>query len=323
MKQVQNFSFRSYAVELQDFKTHVAEGFAGNHKQLSPRFFYNERGSELFEQITRLPEYYPTETEKNILRDHASELQSELPDTLTIVEPGSGNSEKIEILFEQISGIRRYVPIEISGEHLRQRCEKLAERYPQIDFLAIDADYMDERINREPIVTENTTPLIFFPGSSLGNYQPEQACEVLRQFRKLAGTPVWMLIGVDLKKNPAILERAYNDSRGVTAAFNKNMIARMRDELAMDINPDDFEHQAVYNPDKGRVEMQLHARKSMEIFLNGSSYVVDSGEIITTEYSHKYSIDEFHQLASGAGFKPVRVFCDDQKLFSVHLMKAD
>lgn len=303
---------------------HVIDGLGKLPKALSPRFFYDERGSELFERITRLPEYYLTETEKSLLRSNAGQISRLLPEGgITIIEPGSGNSEKAEILFDHLPEIIRYVPIEISGEHLEERCENLGGRYPAIEIIAIDADYMDPRISGEQIITDGFTPVIFFPGSSLGNYEPGEAQRVLEHFRALAGGDVWLLIGIDLKKDRKTLERAYNDSAGVTAAFNKNLIERMRNELGADIDPQDFEHRAIYNPDKGRIEIYLVAKRAFKVSISGYTFAFESGEPILTEYSHKYSVDEFYELASKAGFSPVKTFCDEGELFSVHLMKAE
>ncbi len=322
MNHPDNFEFRSFAVEPEDFASHIYDRFSVKPKVLSPRFFYDSRGSELFEQITRLPEYYPTETEKTILRNCAPALNQLIPKPITLIEPGSGNSEKAELLFTGISEIHRYVPIEISGEHLRERCINLARQYPNIQFTAIDADYMDSRIlTDQQFLPDHSTPVIFFPGSSLGNYKPEEAVDVLKQFHKLTGGNGWLLTGIDLKKDPTLLEKAYDDEQGVTESFNKNMIRRMRDELQADISPENFRHHAHYNSEKGRVEIYLISTCNQQLHLNGKSFQLEEDEPILTEYSHKYSVSEFHDLASMAGYIPVETFTDASDMFSVHLMR--
>ncbi len=321
VKEPDNFSFKSYPVEVEDFRAHVIEGFSASPKYLSPRFFYDTRGSEIFEQITRLPEYYPTETEKKILCDNAAELNELLPGKLSVIEPGSGNSEKVELLFDRIHGIRQYIPVEISGTHLKQRCLALAQRYPSIHMDAVEADYMSERFSLMKVLQQGLEPVVFFPGSSLGNYVRTKAIEVLKRFRQMCGS-CHLLIGIDLVKDPGILERAYNDSQGVTAEFNKNLIVRMRNQLGFDIHPDDFEHRAVYNPRESRIEIFLISRRDQVITTYGHTFHLEEGEAILTEYSHKYTIKSFYKLAGEAGFRPAKTFIDDQSLFSVHVMKG-
>lgn len=322
MKQPENFSFRNYPVEPEDFRAHVIEGFSSHPKYLSPRFFYDARGSELFEQITRLPEYYPTETEKGILLDNSAEISSLLADELTIIEPGSGNSEKVELLLGRFSGIRQYIPIEISGEHLKQRCMALAQQYPAIQMDAVEADYMDSRFSLNGLKNNESQSVIFFPGSSLGNYEPVKAIEVLSRFREACGEGCMLLIGIDLIKDRQKLEQAYNDSQGVTAEFNKNLIMRMRNQLGMNIHPDDFEHLAEFNEQESRIEMYLISKKNQRLVTFGHVFELNQGERILTEYSHKYTIEGFHKLAGEAGFRPVKTFTDAGELFSVHLMKG-
>lgn len=321
VKKPDNFSFKSYPVEAEDFRAHVIEGFSASPKYLSPRFFYDARGSEIFEQITRLPEYYPTETEKTILRDNAGELNELLPGKLSIIEPGSGNSEKVELLFDCIHGVRQYIPVEISGTYLKQRCLALAQRYPSNHMDAVEADYMNEQFSLMKILKPGLEPVVFFPGSSIGNYIREQAIEVLQRFRQMCGS-CHLLIGVDLVKDRDILERAYNDSQGITAEFNKNLIVRMRNQLGFDIHPDDFEHSAVYNPRESRIETSLISRRNQVLTTYGHTFRLEEGEAILTEYSHKYTINSFYQMAKEAGFRPEKTFKDERSFFSVHVMKG-
>ena len=296
----------------------VHAGLSRRHKCLPPKLFYDRKGSELFDVITRLPEYYPTRTEIGLLRQHAAEMAELLGLHSVLLELGSGSSLKIRLLLEAVQP-RIYVPMDISREHLIDAAQRLARDYPWLTVHAACVDYSQSwdipdfgpgRYNA------------FFPGSSIGNFEPAAARQLLTQVRRLVGRGGGLLIGVDLKKDAQILEDAYNDSRGVTANFNLNVLAHINRRLAADFDPGNFAHKALYNEQLGRIEMHLECRREHRVHIDGRLYCFAAGETIHTENSYKYAIAEFHELAARAGFAPVRVWTDPAGLFSVHYLTA-
>ncbi|MEX0928669.1 MAG: L-histidine N(alpha)-methyltransferase [Balneolales bacterium] len=315
-----NLSLYEYPVEEEDFKAQVLKGLTMPRKELSPTFFYDNRGSQLFEEITRLDEYYLTHTEFKIFDQHAKDIRAETAGQKVIVEPGSGNSEKISILLERMRDFTCYIPIEISRNHLLENSLVLAEKFPEINIVAVASDYMNPKLNLKALVPDYQNPLIFFPGSSIGNYGPVQAVGVLKQFTKLMGGGGKLLIGVDLKKDKVILENAYNDDKGLTASFNLNALHHIKRELDIeDLNPDSFGHVAWYNDALGRVEMHLVSVTEQEYELDGTRIHFNRGETIHTENSYKYTIAEFQDLASKAGLVRQRYWTDAQEYYSVQL----
>ena len=297
----------------------VRAGLSRRQKYLPPKLFYDKTGSELFDVITRLPEYYPTRTEIGLLRRHADEMAELLGSHSILLELGSGSSIKIRLLLEAARP-RIYVPMDISREHLIDAAQSLARDYPWLTVHAACVDYS------QPWDMPDFGPgrlNAFFPGSSIGNFEPAAALQLLRQVRRLVGRDGGLLIGVDLKKDTGILECAYNDKQGVTADFNLNMLAHINRRLEADFDPGNFAHKAIYNADLGRIEMHLECRRDHRVHIDGDVYRFAAGETIHTENSYKYSIAEFHGLAAQAGFTPVRVWRDQAGLFSVHYLTAD
>ncbi len=296
----------------------VHAGLSRKQKTLPPKLFYDKRGSELFDAITRLPEYYPTRTETGLLQRHAGEMAQLLGLRSVLLELGSGSSIKIRLLLDAVRP-RVYVPMDISRKHLIDSARRLASDYPWLVIHAACVDYS------RPWYIPDFGPgryNAFFPGSSIGNFEPAAALRLLRQVRRLVGDGGGLLIGVDLKKDVATLEKAYNDAQGVTADFNLNMLAHINRRLDADFDTGNFVHRAIYDAGQGRVEMHLECTREHRVVIDGTVYRFTAGETIHTENSYKYSVGGFHGLAAQAGFAPVRVWSDGGGLFSVHYLKA-
>ncbi len=300
------------------FAEEIHAGLSQTRKQLSPKHFYDKRGSMLFDKITELPEYYPTRTEIGLLKQHAQEFAEKLGQDSFLFELGSGSSQKIRLLLEAIRP-NIYVPMDISKEHLIHSSEQLSELFPWLTIHALRIDYS---LKWQPLNFGPGRYNAFFPGSSIGNFEPEEAIQLLKQIAKMVGKQGGLLIGVDLKKDISTLEAAYNDSQGVTAEFNKNLLVHINKRLNSDINLHSFEHKALYNETLGRIEMHLISQIDQVIEINGHSYSLSKGESIHTENSYKYSIDEFHMLARKAGFVADQVWTDENNLFSIHYLKV-
>lgn len=296
----------------------VHAGLSRAQKCLPPKLFYDQRGSELFDTITRLPEYYPARTEIALLRKHSQEMTDLLGIHSFLLELGSGSSIKIRLLLEAVRP-RVYVPMDISREHLIASSQCLASDYPWLAIHAACVDYS------RPWDIPDFGPgryNAFFPGSSIGNFEPVAALQLLKQIRRLVGRDGGLLIGVDLKKDIDILESAYNDTEGVTADFNLNILSHINQRLNADFDPGTFAHRAIYNVKEGRIEMHLECILSHRVRINGDVYTFKSGETIHTESSYKYSVAEFHNLAAKADFAPIRVWTDGAGLFSIHYLTA-
>lgn len=298
-----------------DFYHEIITGLSRRPRHIPPKFFYDERGSELFDAICRTEEYYPTRTEQALLQYYAGEIAELIGPRCLLIEPGSGNSEKVRLLLDKLQPAA-YLPMDISRDFLYQAAEDLAQEYPWLEVHATCIDFT------APITLPWSAPgcphLIFFPGSSIGNFEPDQAEVFLRNLRNTAGPRGSLLIGVDLKKDPAILNAAYNDAAGVTAAFNQNLLTRLQREIGAKLDPELFDHQAFYNAELGRVEMHLVSREQQAIEINSQRFEFDQGESIHTESSYKYTIDEFIELAGRAGFSSRKVWTDPDQLFSLH-----
>jgi len=300
-----------------DLRRAVLEGLGSRPRAISPKFFYDERGSELFDAICETPEYYQTRTEMAILRGALPELVGLVGTECTLVELGSGASKKVRLLLEELrpSG---YVGVDISKEFLLTSTETLARDYPWLEVHAACVDF--SRGLEIPYCDGAAHNVAFFPGSSIGNFDPDDALHLLRDVGEMVGPGGHLLIGVDLKKDVNVLNAAYNDAAGVTAAFNGNLLERIRRELDSDIDPAGFEHYAFYNPDAGRVEMHLASLRSQQVRVDGRRFAFEPGETIHTENSYKYTVAEFGKLAARAGFRQQAVWVDDDRLFSVQLL---
>ena len=292
-------------------------GLRREEKTISPKYFYDERGSQLFDRITQLPEYYPTRTELGIMRDRIDEIAAVVGERASLIEFGSGSSTKIRILLDHLQSLAAYVPVDISDEHLLAAAERLRQDYcPDIEILPIVADFT--QVFELPIPTvPPVRNVVYFPGSTIGNFAPAAALDLLRIMHHESRAGGALLIGVDLQKDRATLERAYNDAQGVTAQFNRNILRHINREYGANFNLDAFRHRAEYNAEQGRIEMRLDALSDMRIRLGGEEIAIAEGEAILTEYSYKYTLDSFAALAQEAGFEVSRVWTDADNLFSV------
>ena len=299
-----------------DFASAVLDGLSKRDKSLPCRFFYDARGSELFEEITRLPEYYPTRTEAAILEANSEEIARDIPDGSVLVEFGSGSSLKTEILLRRLPRLRTYVTIDVSVAALHEAKERLSRRFPALEVRSIVGDFSQPR--ELPADLSGAQKTGFFPGSTIGNLTRPEAVELLQVFRRVLNPGARLIVGVDLKKDPRRLVLAYNDAAGVTAAFNLNLLVRINRELGGTFNLDSFKHEAIYNPREGRIEMHLESTCDQEVRVLGRRIRFKRGERIHTENSYKYTVAEFQALAQTAGWQPRRVWTDDDRFFSVH-----
>lgn len=304
------------ATTLQD---EILRGLAARPKRIPPKFFYDERGSLLFDAICELPEYYLTRAEITILESCAAEIARLVGHGCELIELGSGASKKIRLLLDALRP-RGYHGIDISREFLLESMQRLARDYPWLEVHAVCADIAQSL--DLPVCAGPRRRLAFFPGSTIGNFEPHEALAFLRRVRRLVQPDGALLIGVDLKKDPWVLYRAYNDSKGVTATFNLNLLHRLRHELGAELDPDGFQHLAFYNAIHGRVEMHLVSRRAQHIRLLDEQFDFVKGESIHTENSYKYTVDEFRALALRAGFRPRETWLDPQHMFSVHYLTA-
>lgn len=297
----------------------VLAGFAATPKAISPKHFYDQRGSELFEQICLQPEYYPTRTEEQILRDAADDIAALAGPGACLLELGSGASRKVRLLLERLRPAS-YLGIDISRDFLRSSTQRLAADYPWLEVHAACADF--SRPLQLPPELRSSRPLAFFPGSSIGNFTPAEARRFLLNLHGLLPMGGGLLIGVDLIKDQGVLEAAYNDAAGVTAAFNLNLLERIGTELDSDIEPGRFVHRAFYNEALNRIEMHLLSPRAQQVRIEGRRFQFAAGESLHTEISCKYSVDSFCDLARSAGFTPRALWTDPQQLFSVHYLQT-
>jgi dimethylhistidine N-methyltransferase len=302
------------------FASDVIDGLTQQPRRLSPKYFYDAAGSELFEQITLLPEYYPTRTELGILRDRGAEIAKLIPQGAALVEFGAGATTKVRLLLDSCK-FGAYVPVDISGDFLHAQAHALSKDFPTLDIYPVTADFTAPF--KLPAKVKAMPKLGFFPGSTLGNFEPREACSFLRSARKILGEGAQMIIGVDLEKDERVLVNAYNDAAGVTARFNLNVLVRANNELGGKFDLSAFTHRAIYNRERHRIEMHLISRKAQTVRILGRSFSFRSGETIHTESSYKYSLDRFVALARGSGWKPTASWTDADGMFSVHALVAE
>jgi dimethylhistidine N-methyltransferase len=301
------------------FAGDVIDDLSQHPKRLSPKYFYDAAGSELFEQITLLPEYYPTRTELGILRDRAGEIAAIIPAGAALVEFGAGATTKVRLLLGQCA-FGAYVPVDISGDFLKAQADALRRDFPALSVYPVAADFtapfaLPDAVKAMPKVG-------FFPGSTLGNFEPHEACAFLRSAREILGKDARMVIGVDLEKDERLLYDAYNDAAGVTARFNLNVMVRINRELGGNFDINAFMHRAIYNRDRHRIEMHLIAKKAQTVRVLGRSFSFRAGETIHTESSYKYSPERFTALARGSGWTALESWTDPAAMFSVHALVA-
>jgi len=297
----------------------IVDGLSAAQKQISPKYFYDERGSQLFDEITRLPEYYLTNTELGIMRDNIGEMVELVGKQASLIEFGSGSSLKTRVLLEHLSELAAYVPVDISDEHLHASASEIRGEFPHIDVLPVVADFTKQFELPTPMVMPLRN-VIYFPGSTIGNFEHDIAMDLLRVMYHEAGKNGALLIGVDLQKDPNIIENAYNDSAGVTAEFNLNMLQHLNRDYGANFDVDEFSHSANYDPDEGRVDIELISQSDQTFEIADTAFEIADGEAILTEYSHKYSLDGFATMASEAGFEVEKVWTDREKLFSVQFL---
>ena len=314
------FAFHDLAPGEESFRDAVLNGLGRAPKAIPCKFFYDARGSALFEEICRLPEYYPTRTEIGILEENSSDIAAQMGPHCRLIEFGSGASHKVRILLDALDRPAAYVPVDISREHLRDAAANLAEDFPSVPIIAVCADYT-RPFPLPPLPGAKGKRVGFFPGSTIGNFEPDAAVAFLANYARILGPGGEMLIGVDLKKDPEILDAAYNDRAGVTAAFNLNLLDRINRELDGDLDLDRFEHVAFYNVIGGRVEIYIRSLVNQSAQIAGRTFHFAEGELIHTEYSYKSSVDEFRSLAAQAGFRPIDTWIDPAELFSVHYFR--
>jgi dimethylhistidine N-methyltransferase len=302
--------------ETESFRDEVLTGLRDDPKHLPSKFFYDERGSKLFDAICELDEYYLTRTELAIMKMHLGAMVDALGPRVRLVEYGSGSSLKTRLLLDHLPRLAGYVPIDISREHLLHAAEEIAAQYPDVPILPVCADYTSDYRLPDPDGDVERT-VVYYPGSTVGNFTPDTARTFLTHMAKQVGPRGGLLIGVDLQKDEAVLRAAYNDAQGVTAAFNKNLLRRINRQLEADFDLDRFRHEAVYNAAEGRVEMYLVSESAQRVAVEGVGVSFEAGERILTEYSYKYTVDGFADLADRAGWSVETVWTDDQELFSV------
>jgi len=300
----------------------IIDGLSQSEKMISPKYFYDERGSQLFDEITRLPEYYPTETELGIMRANVDEIASLAGKHASLIEFGSGSSLKTRVLLEHLDELAVYVPVDISEDHLLDSALQIRTEFPGLEVLPVVADFTQPFQLPSPVIMP-VRNIVYFPGSTIGNFTHGAALDLLKVMHQEAGEDGALLIGVDLQKDPDIIRRAYNDSTGVTAEFNLNMLRHLNREFDADFDLDAYEHSAEYNEDEGRVEVRLISGQDQEFTVGDRTFSIDENEAILTEYSHKYTLDSFAAMAGAAGFSVKRIWMDAERLFSVQYLVRD
>lgn len=298
----------------------VISGLSNPQKSLPSKLFYDEKGSQLFDEICELEEYYPTRTEVKIMSDNIEEIASYIGDECLLVELGSGSSVKIRLLIDHLPTLVAYVPVDISSEHLLKSADNLKADHQQLVVHPFIADYTKD-FSLPKISEPYKTIDAFYPGSTIGNFTHEEARSFLSRIAKTCGKESGLLIGVDLKKDKNILNAAYNDKKNVTAEFNLNVLNHLNNLLGADFNLNKFKHHAFYNEEFGRIEMHLVSNEKQNVQIKNYSFSFKEDETILTEYSYKYSLEDFEQVASGI-YKVEKVWVDEKKLFSVQFLRA-
>ena len=314
----------------------VLRGLKGTPKRLSPMYFYDERGSQLFDEICELPEYYITRTETNILRTHAREIAACIGPNALLVEFGSGASTKTRLLLDELPDLAAYVPVDISRTHLMAAAQRITAAYPHLEVLPACADFTQPFTLPKPSRTP-TRVVVFFPGSTIGNFDPPAAIQLMKVMRRIASAGAQarlgtvspssaiggLVIGFDLVKDPAVLERAYDDAAGVTAEFNLNVLRRLNRDAGANFDLESFRHQAIWVPEARRIEMRLISDRDQAVSIAGERLSFAANEPIITEHCHKYSPDSFADLAAAAGWSGKQVWTDAREYFHVQYLEQD
>jgi dimethylhistidine N-methyltransferase len=305
-----------------DEEHEILDGLSEPQKKISPKYFYDEAGSRLFNEICAQPEYYPTRTELDIMKSHIEDIADRVGPRASVIEFGSGSGLKTRLLLQHLPELAAYVPVDISREILKSTAEDFAADFPDVEVLPVCADFTEPFKLPTPHVTPQKN-LVFFPGSTIGNLGTAEAISLLQVMRQEAKDDGALLIGVDLTKPVDILEPAYNDAAGVTADFNLNVLERLNREHDANFSLDSFEHAAIYDDERRRIEMRLVSLEKQRVQVAGETFDLDEGEYIVTEHSHKYSIEQFQSMAEAADFTVQDVWTDDRDLFSVQYLAAD
>ena len=314
------FRFVDLHPQAQDVRADVLAGLSTTPKRIPPKYFYDRRGSELFEQICRLPEYYLTRTEFKILKWNKQEIAAALPRRCWFIEFGSGSSRKVELLIESCDPMA-YVPIDISASQLRGSGTRLAKRYSDLDVLAVHGDYTQPSSLPDNLL--GYPRVAYFPGSSIGNFTHDEARRFLLRTKHLIGHDGRLLVGVDKRKSPDLIEAAYNDADGVTSEFNLNVLKHLNDRTGANFAVDKFAHRAKYAEADGRLAMHLRSLERQVVLVGNETISIAKGELIHTEDSFKYSFDEFENLAATSGLTCTHRWTDDENLFMVLLLKPE
>ena len=313
-----NFSLTQVELPSASMEQEVLTGLLNVPKKILPKYLYDAEGSRLFDRICELPEYYPTRVETAILARYAGEILDRIGHDLCVIEPGAGACRKSRFLLET-GNVSTFIPVDISTEHLRHSAQEVASCFPHVAVHAVAMDFLAALPGLQPILPRGGRRVIFYPGSSIGNFDPPEACRLLTQFGRLLNEDDMLLIGFDLRKDPELLRRAYDDSQGVTAAFNLNLLSRLNRELGTDFDVDAFRHIALYHEAPGRIEMHLESLIAQEVAIAHERIFIDASERIHTENSYKYSVAQFDAMAAGAGFSPVGGWRDSAGCFAVGL----
>jgi dimethylhistidine N-methyltransferase len=313
--------FHDFAPPADDFRQAVLAGLAQTPKRLPSRFIYDERGSHLFEAILQVPEYYIPRVEIALLRAHGAEFAALAGPRAYVVDYGSGSGRKARLLLDALAAPAVYAPLDISREHLLSAAEALAADYPRLEVHAICADFLRPFTLPAPRAAATGRRIGFFPGSTIGNMTPAQRAQFLGAARTmLAGGG--FLVGVDLKKDPALLRAAYNDARGASAAFNTNILVRANSELGADFDLAAFRHRAEYDGGHGRMEIGIESLRLQTVRIGDTAFKFDAGEVIVTQYAYKFTTDEFAGAAAAAGFAPHQVWTDADRMFAIQFLAA-
>jgi len=302
------------------FRADILSGLSRPRKRLPAKYFYDAAGSRLFDRITELPEYYPTRTEIGILREHAAAMAARCGPQCLLVELGAGSLTKVRLLLDRLVRPAGYVPVDVSGEHLRAATEALAGDYPALEVAPVVADFTTAFDLPDVPASRR---VVFFPGSTLGNFDPPRADALLRRVARLVGNGGGLLLGVDLRKDAAVLERAYNDAAGVTAAFNRNLLVRVNRELGADFDTTAFRHVAFYDRARSRIEMHLVSTAEQRVRIGSATFDFRAGESIHTENSYKYDVSELAARAARCGLRLDETWTDAQYYFAVLYLTAE
>ena len=300
-----------------DFLAEVLVGLSSSPRSLPCKFFYDERGADLFQKICELPEYYITRTETELLRRYGSEMAESIGANVELIGFGTGAGIKTRMLLERLENPIAYVPVDISRQRLIDSAIELSHAMPALEILPVCGDYLQELQLPKPLRKPDHVA-VFFPGSTIGNLEPDVAADFLTRVCRLCGKSGGLIIGVDLQKSREVLEAAYNDTAGVTAQFNLNLLVRANRELDADFDLSRWRHQAIYNEREGRIEMHLISETGQTVHVGGREFTFARGEKIVTEYSYKHTLEGFAHLAASAGFREAsRVWTDPERLFAV------